>query len=205
MVRLNAAAFHYDYRDKQFYTYQPLPALNAVSSVIVNIPKSKVNGFDADVLVTPSHRLSLRAAVTYLDTEIQRLAPGKVPYSGLTRLPFDPTGKQFNYAPEWSSTFDAEYRVPISESTEAIFGAGGQWYSKSYSDLGEEKALANPSYVTIDLRAGLQDVDGRWRASVWARNVTNKDYWTSIFRAGDVLSRFAGRPRVFGASVGYSF
>jgi len=204
-VRLNLAAFHYDYKDKQFYTYAPLPALQAVSSVIINIPQSKVNGFDADVTINPSDRLSIRAAVTYLDTEVQRLAPGQVPLSGLTTLPFDPTGKQFNYAPPWSSTFDVEYRAPVSERVEAVFGVGGQWYSKSYSDLGEEEALSNPAYVTVDLRAGLQDPDGRWRASLWVRNLTDKDYWSSIFRAGDVLSRYAGRPRTFGATIAYNF
>ena len=200
-LRLNAAAFHYDYRDKQFYTYFPNFQIGGVSNFIINIPKSTVNGFDADLQFTPSQYLSVRAAVTYIDTKIKRL--DRQVYTG-QGVPYDPVGKNFNYAPPWSATFDAEYRMPVGAETEALVGAGGQWYAKSYSDLGEVEALSNPDYYTVDLRAGLQ-VPGKWRATVWVRNVTDQNWWSSIYRAGDMLSKYAGQPRTFGVSASFTF
>lgn len=201
-VRFNVAGFHYDYRNKQFYTYFPNFVIGGVSSQIINIPKSRVNGFDADIVISPSRALTLKGAVTYIDTKVTKL--DRIVYSGETNQPTNPVGKNFNYAPPWSATFDAEYRVPLNASLEGLVGAGGQWYAKSYSDLGEPQGLANPSYVTVDLRAGVQSSHG-WRASVWVRNVTDKDYWTSIYRAGDMLSQYAGLPRTFGVSAGFDF
>ena len=46
---------------------------------------------------------------------------------------------------------------------------------------------------------------GKWRAFVWGRNLTNKYYWINVAPATDVSTKFAGMPRMFGASVSYSF
>lgn len=200
-LRLNASGFHYDYRDKQFYTYFPNAVIGGVSSVIINVPKSRVDGFDADISFSPTRQINLRAAVTYIDTEVQTLE--RQVFSG-EGVPYDPTGKAFNYAPPWSVTFDADYRIPASDKLDVVLGIGGQWYAKAYSDLGEIEALANKAYYTLDLRAGVES-SNHWRASLWVRNVTDQNYWSSVYRAGDMLSRYAGRPRTFGASVGFTF
>lgn len=71
-MRLNVSGFHYEYKDKQFYTYFPL-IIGGVSSFIVNIPKSSVNGFDADLSITPTNNLTLRGAVTYIQTKVEQL------------------------------------------------------------------------------------------------------------------------------------
>ncbi len=202
-ARLDLSAFHYDYRNKQFYTYIPIPTVNTLTSTIINIPKSKVDGLDADLTVKPISQLTLHAAATYIKTKVTNLGDQTV-YSGVTFEPFDPTGKAFNYAPSWSATFDAEYRTNVSEKLDAVMALGGQYYSKSYSDLGEQEALANPSYYTLDVSAGLEYSE-RLRVRLWARNLTDRYYWSSIFRAGDVLSKFAGMPRTYGISVGYNF
>jgi len=48
-------------------------------------------------------------------------------------------------------------------------------------------------------------VQGRWQASLWVRNLTDQAYSTSVFRATDMLSRFAGRPRTFGATASFTY
>jgi outer membrane receptor protein involved in Fe transport len=55
----------------------------------------------------------------------------------------------------------------------------------------------------LDLRAGYEAVGGKWRAQVWAKNVTNKYYWTNVIPASDVAGRFAGRPATYGVTLGF--
>jgi outer membrane receptor protein involved in Fe transport len=47
--------------------------------------------------------------------------------------------------------------------------------------------------------------DGRYRASLWARNITNEYYWTSVFAYGNSISRYLGNPRTFGIQLSYRF
>ena len=197
-VRLDASVFYYDYRDKQFNTYFPLP-IGGVSSFITNIPKSNAYGFDADLTINPSRSLTLRAAVTHLRSEVENFVA-----IGGSGEPIDVSGKDFNYAPRWSGSFDAEYRIEATDTLEAFVGGGGQFSGRSFSDLGELEITRNKGFVTVDARVGVRSSNG-WRASLWARNLTDEYYWNTIFKAGDMYSKFAAQPRTFGATVGFDF
>jgi iron complex outermembrane receptor protein len=197
-LRFDVSAFYYDYRNKQFYTYKPEPPIGNPTTV-VNIPKSTVEGVDADLVVTPSSRFTLRSAVTYIRTRV-----GK--YMGYNFLgePVDFGGKQFNFAPPWSGTFDAEYHQPVGHDRELFFGSGGMFNSRTFGDLGESPQTRIPGYLLIDARLGLRSSKG-WRIGLFARNLTDKFYWTNVAGGTDVYTRYAGFPRTFGVNGGYSF
>ena len=196
-LQLNAAGFYYDYRGKQFFTF--VPTLLGSSTFIVNIPKSRVYGIDADVVIRPTKGLTLRGGVTYLDTRIGT-------YSGFSfdSQPQDFTGSEFNYAPPVSATFDSEYRTPITEDLHLIFGAGGLYNARTYADLGEAAPLRLPSFFLVNLRAGVKSEKG-WEVTAWVRNLTDKHYWNNIVAGGDTRSRFTGLPQTFGLSANFDF
>lgn len=197
-LRMNIAAFKYDYVDKQFYTFAAVPVLGR-SAIVKNIPKSKASGIDFDMTVDPTPGLTLRGAVTYLKTEVGNF----VTLNGFGVL-LDVTGSPFNYAPKFSGNFDGEYRAPVSSHLEMYIGGGGQFSSSSYSDLGRVQATRLPSYVTLDARIGVASDNG-WRLGLFVRNFTDKYYWTSVNYGGDQFSRIVGTPRLFGVSAGISF
>ena len=60
-----------------------------------------------------------------------------------------------------------------------------------------------PGYALLDLRAGV--TNGAWMFQVWARNVTNKWYWTAADHVNDVLLRYTGQPATYGVSFSYRF
>ena len=165
------------------------------------MPKSTVKGVDVDFTLTPSSAFTLRGAITHISTKVTEV--NQVFFSGDGSVA-NILGKNLSYAPPWSGTLDAEYQIPASENIDIVLGAGGQFYSYSYSSLGEGQALKNPHYYTADLRAGVQHGD-RWRATLWVRNVTDKDYFTSIFTGGDATAKTAGQPRTIGASAAFNF
>jgi iron complex outermembrane recepter protein len=197
-VQLDVAGFYYDYRDKQFYTYIPIPIIG-VGATLVNIPKSNEKGIDANITANPISGLTLHGGVTYIDTRVGE-------YHGFDDdgNPVDFTGKQFNYAPPVSATLDAEYRVDVAPRIQSYFGVGDVYNSKTYADLGESRANELPTYTVLDARLGLESAAG-WRFGLWVRNVTNRYYWVSSQLGGDTAVRIVGMPRTFGLTAGYRF
>ena len=196
-LHMNGAIFYYDYLDKQFFTYDPSPL--GPSATIVNIPTSNVRGEDIDIEWAPAPALTLRGAVTHITTRIGTFQGYDIQ---LNRVDF--TGKSFNYAPNWSGTADAEYKFRVGNGYAAFVGAGAMLNSTAYADLGESPKTELPAHVLYDARLGMES-GGKWRAFVWGRNLTNKYYWINVAPATDVSTKFAGMPRMFGASVSYSF
>lgn len=197
-MRLDVAAFYYDYKNKQFYTYIQIPII-LVGATLVNIPKSEEKGIDANITVTPISGLTLRGGATYIDTRV-----GEFHGFADDGTPVDFTGKQFNYAPPVSSTFDAEYRFEVAPRIQSYFGFGGVYNSKTYADLGESPANELPAYAVLDARVGLESERG-WRVGLWVRNMTDKYYWISSQLGGDTTVRIVGMPRTYGLSAGYRF
>ena len=60
-----------------------------------------------------------------------------------------------------------------------------------------------PGYMLLDLRAGISK--DNWAFQVWARNVTNKWYWSTAVHVNDVLLRYTGMPATVGATFNYKF
>lgn len=197
-LQFNASAFRYAYNDKQFFTYTTVPLIGAVNT-IVNIPESKVKGFDVEVTARPVGGLTLHGALTYVKTEVGQFAG-----IGAAGNPIDYTGKEFNFAPPVSATVDAEYRTQVAAGLSAYIAANMLYNSRTYSDLGENPDTRLPEFATFDMRTGLESDKG-WRVGLFVRNLSNKYYWTSVFNGGDTLVKMAGMPRTFGVTAGFDF
>jgi outer membrane receptor protein involved in Fe transport len=197
---LNAAAFYYDYRDKQFFTYLPLPIVGS-GSVVLNVPKSSVRGGEVEITATPLNDVTLHAAVTYIKTKLGQFKA----YNFQQKLT-DISGTEFNFAPPWSATFDAEYRLPMLGNgiVTPYVGLSGLFNSRTYGDLGELAAARVPQYFILDARVGLVSSKG-WRAGLFVHNLTDKYYWTSVVPTGDTDSKSSGLPRTFGINAEYRF
>ena len=197
-LSLNTALFYYDYKDKQFSTIAP-SFLGGVF-IIKNIPSSKAYGLDMDFTARPTRELTLRGAMTYLHS---RIGPF-IGYDHVTLQPIQYDGSQFSYAPQWSATFGAEYRISLTDKLNGVLGANGAYVGRTWGDLGESPNYLIPQYTTLNFFAGVESSQG-WRASLWVRNATDKFYLTSTAPSGDTLTQMAGLPRTYGATVGYQF
>lgn len=213
-LQLDGAVFYYDYRDKQLNGYINIPGLT-VAPTLVSIPKSTVKGAEVSATLRPVTGLTLTANGTYVDTRIDRNPVDRA--TGATVAPTDYLGNPSNYigksfanTPKWQATLDAQYRFPLSASLEAYLGTTVTYSSSTFGILPSGNAALDdlvklPSYTLLDLRAGIEAEDGRWRAEGWGRNVTNKYYLTGTIRASDYFSRFAGMPATYGISIFFRY
>ena len=198
-VEVSAAAYYYDYRDKQLLGVAGYPFFGFLPK-LVNIPKSRVWGAELEVTARPIERLRIQAGVSYVNSRVQQ-DPAN---------PFDPLGNSVSFVgnafpntPKWQLTGDAEYGIPLSATANAFVGGSVSYRSKSNSAFGNRPEFVLPGYALVDLRAGVEW--DKWRLQVWGRNVTNKYYWTTVSRILDTITRTPGMPVTYGATLGYRF
>ena len=129
-AQVNASTFYYDYEDKQLRgatldpTFGPLEAL-------VSIPKSHVEGVEAQLVVHPTERLTLDTSSTYVKTEIDQ-------FTGFdARANFgDQSGTPFPFSPERQSVTNLDYDFPLPRGMKAFVGGSLTYNSETYAGVG---------------------------------------------------------------------
>ncbi|WP_145204529.1 TonB-dependent receptor [Sphingobium sp. B2] len=197
-LRINGAAFHYDYFDKQLRGRIVDPVAGSLSK-LVNIPKSEIWGIEGDMTLTPMDGLNLYAAASYLHTEVKEFVG-----INLFSQSEDFKGQTLNFAPPWSVNAGGEYKWALSGALNGVLGADYGYRSRTSGFLGRDLPMDIKAYSTLDLRAGVESDKG-WSLIVWGNNVTNTYYWTTTNRGTDTFTRIAAKPVTYGVTfkVGY--
>lgn len=198
-VQFNTALFYYDYTDKQLRGRRLEPVFGPLG-LIVNIPKSRVWGIEADVAARPVDGLNLNASVMYLNTKIKEFTG--INNSGQTE---NFAGSPFNFSPKWQINGGFEYAFQSAGDIEPFVGADVTYRSSTGAFFGTSQDYNIDAYTLLDLRAGIRSRDHGWSASIWAKNVTNTYYWTNVTRGNDTVARSPAMPATYGATLSYSF
>jgi iron complex outermembrane receptor protein len=158
-------------------------------------------GLEWALALAPLPDLTLSLTGAYIDAKLTTAAPAIGGVSG-QRLPG---------SPEWSSSLDAEYVHSAFADYRAFVGGiwsynGTQFSSFSASGTSTAPPTRIPGYTTLNLRTGLQNE--RWRFSLYAKNVTNKQAIQIFSNSG--VTGFPGvavfiEPREIGGTASVSF
>lgn len=194
---LSASAYYYLYDNKQLFTSIPDPVFNTIR-LLRNIPRSRVYGSEVELVVKPVEAIRLNASVSYTNSRITN-------FIGFNSSgnPADFKGSPFNYTPKWQVQGGAEVRQPLNEKLGMQLTVNTNYQSSSNSSLDQEDVFRIKSYGLINASMGLYTLDNRWDISVWARNLTNSNYWTGTDRYVETVIRLPGAPRTFGVSLRY--
>ncbi|WP_168356014.1 TonB-dependent receptor [Sphingomonas gei] len=191
-LQIDVAGFYYDYRAKQIADYVTNFVFGTLPS-LVSIPKSRITGFETSITARPVQGLSLNTGVTYVNSKVlsHYLTPGLI---GVAQ---DIKGDALPLTPKWQISANGDYEAPVSDSLKAFVGASAVYHSRATPAF-VSGSFNLPSYVVLDLRAGVETQDGRYRLEVWGKNVTNKYYLTTFVHTGDTLSTLTGMPATYG-------
>ncbi|MES2492125.1 MAG: TonB-dependent receptor [Pseudomonadota bacterium] len=204
-LQVNAAAFWYDYRNKQLRARTIDPVWGNLD-VVQNIPKSTVKGAELEITAVPFDGLTMTAAGSYTDGKIDE-------FSGVNAagIVADFAGTNMPYSPKWNLSFDGQYKFPVTETTQAFLGGTVTYRSSTISVVGGNTNPPNATpqsitlygidpYTLVNLRAGVESE--HWRIEVWGKNVLNKYYWNTAYPAFDTITRYSGMPATYGVTVG---
>lgn len=199
-VTFNISAFRASYKNYQVQSLEELTDPNAVPRIrLLSIGRVVTKGIEASFSYSPTRDLRLGLDATYLDAKITdypgaRCYPGQTVADGCIggfqnrrgRLPgtskFRVTST-LNYTQELAS-------LPF----DATFGALFRYQSAVGFDVLGDPAAAEGGYGILNLTAGIKDREGVYKFEIFANNVANKQYYSSVTR--DV---FATGPALLGS------
>lgn len=199
--RLNLAAFNYDYSN--------LIVGNLVGTAVANtnIPKSRVRGFEAELVYNPVAPLRLEASLGLLDAQIRSDFLSADPARGNAR--FQLRGNKLPNAPSRTLKLAAEY----------TFEAGDGWtvrprvdfYSQSGFNSREFNLPADRvgSWSQIDASLVVANSDKDWSLTAFVKNLADDDSITFLEvnsnLVGSFRSAFLLDPRTFGLALRVGF
>lgn len=181
-------------------------AAGALISVTQNIDKVVSKGFELNALGTLMPGLTLNAGYQFNDV---RFPTGFVGNDGVSL-----SNKQFINAPKHKFTISTEYSAAVGGNLEAFINANLVYKSKVLLGQYGSDAYRYPAHELINTGIGVRDADGKWSASIFARNLT-KEREPTAYLASDFAGTADGgirawpaagiTSRVIGLTVDFNF
>ncbi|MGB0907976.1 MAG: TonB-dependent receptor [Maricaulaceae bacterium] len=189
-LRLNAAAFYYDFTDKQVTL--ALNPIIATERAVVNTD-DEVYGFEVDGQYAVNDAITLRGSYSYVDGE-----------AGDTVNPNNPA--DVRSFPELQGTPKSSYLVAVDYN-----GDNGLFGNVTYSHKDDilsipESALRLPAIDLVSGRLGM-NFDGGASVALWGTNLLDEEYLIDAlpFNTFSYNGQVYGQPRSYGVSLGYNF
>ena len=196
-VRVNAAVFYIDYRDRLFQTVA-LEA-NQFVQVTQNIGASRNYGgeFDVSARITQDLLFTTSFGVT-------KAVWGNVPYYDLDlNQPTNLVGRTAPYTPAYQGSVSLDWSHHLTDNL--LFGAraDSSFVGQQYWDPTDH--YQQPAYQLVNL--GLRLECDHWSVRAHVSNVFNKLYNTEYISAAEVQAPFnvagIGRPRLWTVALNY--
>lgn len=197
-VRINAAAFHYDYQDIQ------ISRVISGQIILQNGQGAKVDGLDLDLTARLSPRFTLTGGLSVLDhrfsafPDAPRYTP--LPTGGNAVSTGDAKGNRLPMVPVWTLNLGGTYTIPTSFGDLQL---NGNYYHNDGYFEGPENRFRQAPFDLVN--ASIDWTSGRWRASIWGRNIFNQFYSTQLSAQARGDSVVVGDPRTYGVTLGVMF
>jgi iron complex outermembrane receptor protein len=193
-LQLDGAVFHYQYKNQQIIDVRPTG-----QQPLINLPKSKIDGGELELVTRPARDFTLRIGLGFLNATVQdgAIAGGTISVDG----------HQLPEAPHVSATVAADWDAFALASGHVVLHVDSNYASKEYFELVNEDRIAQVPYALVNARATWHSGDEKWEVGLWDKNITNHFYLTNAYDLQsigfDYLHR--GLPRQFGLDASYHF
>jgi iron complex outermembrane receptor protein len=210
-LRVNLAAFHYDYKNIQITTIAVTGA-----PVLLNAAAGKFDGIDGEIVyVAPisTGSLEFRSSFSALNTKYSSfpnapfytpiqtpagvLVGGNIPSIG------DATGNRTIQAPKFTSSLSTDYTIPISQA--GTLGLTATWSYNSGFYWDPQNRVREPSFSLVNGQISFTSADEAWRVRFFGTNLFDKEryLYVSVGSQGDTGAPAA--PRTYGIALSRNF
>jgi iron complex outermembrane receptor protein len=206
-VTFNLAGFWTEISDYQTAITEQVANTVNYRQYIANIPGVRSRGFEGDLSVAPSERLSFYASAAYADTTYSDYpnapqAPERLNIGGLQEL----TGEQLPGVPKFTYTLGGDASAPLGAlggRDLSLYGHADFSHRSSFNTSSSNSRYADvPGYGIANARIGIRTEDGLFDLSIWARNLFDKDYFQTLSAANTgIVTALIGEPRTIGATL----
>jgi iron complex outermembrane receptor protein len=201
-LRLNVAAFYYDYSDIQ------VTIIQGAAQTLLNAAKAEIKGIDFDFVAALTDRLSLSGGAAYVDGTYKEfvaapISSSNAPFPGVTTMPGDASGNDIVRTPKYTFNLAADYRQ------RTFIGELGvnltySWQDKLYYE--PDLALQEGARRLLNAQISLANInDTNWSIKFWGRNITGEEYLSQGTTNFLGYLGAAGEPATYGFSVGCKY
>jgi iron complex outermembrane receptor protein len=178
---------------------------------LANAEEVEVKGFEVDAALTLD-RVSLHAAYAYTDGKYLSFTNAPLPLEEVgSAVSFkDVSGGLLPGISKNALSIGGEYVQPLNllnTSGEFFVGLDAYYRSAFSSSPSPSLYLNVAGYTLLNARAGFR-TDDNWSAFLWARNLTDKDYFEQLLPGAGNAGHYAavlGDPRTYGVTLRYNF
>ena len=154
--------------------------------------------------------MSLNAAVAWVDAYYVDYEDAQQAAENLNLGPLqDLSGEPLAGAPELTYSLGGDVTYPLgwgSHPLEVYGNANYSYRSDYFTAISNSRYSEVDGYGLLTARIGLRRQDGRWDASVWAKNLTDEDYFITLSPANTgLVTGVVGEPRYVGLTLRTSF
>lgn len=198
--RLFAAgsAFYYDYNDQQVLALVDLGG-GIVEAVLVNAAASEIYGVDLELNWRPIAAVTIGANGTYVHSEVtdwESADPAEV----AARL-----GNELPGTPELMFTGSVKWTSPLGNDWTMDATLWGTYVTSAYRDIANTPELKSDKYGIVNARLELRAPGDRWSVYLFAHNLLDETYVTSVRSLVGMLGEYYGPPRSVGGGIRYEF
>ncbi len=190
-LTVNAAAFHYDYRDLQVNTAAFVG--DRVIFGVDNAARARLSGVDAAIDYRISDRWSISGGVVWLP--VRKFVEYRNEVTG-DRL----SGNELVQAPEWSSTAAVAWRHTLRGRGAVSVRLEYNFRSASFYTPENDAKFAQGSFGLLNAHFRFEAANQRWYAFASGRNLTDEDYFNQVF-----LQSSPGYPDTYEIGAGIRF
>lgn len=195
---VDASAFIEDYSNLQVQIAIQNPVAGTLVATQTNAGTSSSKGFELESTLRPFGGLSLNAALMYARTSIDldglgcplELSAAAVPLTGAPPINecyvqegqalINVRGGQLPASPEWRADFTPRYAHGIGERFVGFAQVNVNYQSSEGFDLNQDPLLRQKAYTLVDFSIGMTTSDDRYGLTLFAKNVFDKNYYTSL-------------------------
>lgn len=145
----------------------------------------------------PTRFLSVFGSFGYIDGGI---SDKPLPGGGTNAF----AGNRFRLQPEVIAAGGASLRLPLADGVTFYATPSASYQSKVFFELPNREEISQDGYALVNLRAGVEFADGRYRIGGFARNLTNERYLIDAGNTGGTFGTptyIAGEPRFYGIEL----
>ena len=196
---IDADVYWTDLNGLQANYYPP----NGAKSYLTNVGNARARGVELSASLSLTQGLSLSASGAYNRARYTSYpdAPCPVGVSGICNL----TGKPLYEAPNGVASIAADYRFEIEARLQPYLSLAYAYTSSYFGTIDDGPYTRIAGYGLANIRFGLRSSDGRYDVSLWAKNVFDKRYFTTLgtasVNAAWGITGEPGDPLTFGATL----
>ncbi len=199
-MQVNLAYFYYDYTDMQVRIRRPTD----VARVLGNAEDVEVQGLDFELSWAATENLTLRLGAGYIDSEVD---DDDLLDNANASIPGDPEidDLQLPNAPELTFNSSVTYERPIGNDLAWGLLADVSWADDQFLTTENWEVSNVDSQYTVNATMYIAGGD-TWRASLWAKNLTDEENVVRVESVGAGSSALIGYyapPRAVGVSFFY--